>query len=91
MPFPYVEVTAAVAATSSAHANTGWHMPFNGNALFHLGTNTLSQGHIRARTHARGYCWIPRLLYISELYINISLAVPQGLNSEKKLSFATLM
>lgn len=52
IPFPSAEVTAALTATSSAHTNTRWHMPFNGNALFHLDTNTLSQGHTRARTHA---------------------------------------
>lgn len=51
IPFPSVEVTGAVTATSLVHTNAGWHMPFNRNALFHLGTNTPSQGHTHARTH----------------------------------------
>lgn len=67
-------------------------MPFNGNALFQLGTNTLSQGHTRAYPHvgANVGCGL-RLPSISKLYINISLAVPQGLNSGNNESAATLM
>lgn len=85
IPFPSVEVTAVVMATGSAHVNTGRHMPFNGNALFHLGTNTLSEGHTRGCAHVGAKVGrVSRLPSISKLYINISLAVPQELNSGNK-------
>lgn len=39
-------------SNSSAHHNTGWHMPYNGNASYHWGTNISSQGHTCMHTHA---------------------------------------
>lgn len=45
LPFSSIDVTVTVRASISSHHNAGWHMPYNGNTLYRLGTNTHSQEH----------------------------------------------
>lgn len=45
LPFSSIDVTVTVRASISSHRNAGWHMPYNGNTLYRLGTNTHSQEH----------------------------------------------